>query len=67
LRHDREEFRREMGQLRLGFDTGEMEALLRAAGLDDVRVRPLTPDPEAKGPVLLLATATRNPRIVRRT
>jgi ArsR family transcriptional regulator len=67
LRHDREEFRREMGQLRLGFDTQEMDRLLRAAGLNDVRVRPLAPDPEAKGPALLLATATRNPRIVRRT
>jgi hypothetical protein len=56
-----------MGQLRLGFDTKEMEGLLVAAGLDDVRVRSLPPDPEAKGPALLLATATRNPRIVRRT
>jgi ArsR family transcriptional regulator len=67
LRHDREEFRREMGQLRLGFDPREMERLLVAAGLDDVRVRTLAPDPEAKGPALLLATATRNPRIARRT
>ena len=68
LRHDREEFRREMGQLRLGFDTKEMEGLLVAAGLDDVRVRSLAPDPEAKGPALLLATATRRmagPRQVR--
>jgi SAM-dependent methyltransferase len=68
LRHDREEFRREMGQLRLGFDTKEMQALLGAAGLDDVRVRALAPDPEAKGPALLLATATRRapgPRKVR--
>ena len=68
LRHDREEFRREMGQLRLGFDVHEVEALLGAAGLDDVRVRTLAPDPEAKGPALLLATATRSgvgPRKVR--
>jgi ArsR family transcriptional regulator len=68
LRHDREEFRREMGQLRLGFDTQEMETLLGTAGLDDVRVRALAPDPEAKGPALLLATATRSgpgPRKVR--
>jgi SAM-dependent methyltransferase len=64
LRHDREEFRREMGQLRLGFDVKEMETLLRAAGLEDVRIRPLTPDPEAKGPALLLATATRSPRVI---
>ena len=65
---NREEFRREMGQLRLGFDTQEMETLLGTAGLDDVRVRALAPDPEAKGPALLLATATRSgpgPRKVR--
>jgi len=67
LRHDREEFRREMGQLRLGFDVQEMEARLGTAGLDDVRLRALAPDPDAKGPALLLATATRGPRIVRRT
>jgi SAM-dependent methyltransferase len=66
LRHDREEFRREMGQLRLGFDPGEMEGLLRGSGLEDVGARPLTPDPEAKGPALVLATATRGPRLVRK-
>jgi ArsR family transcriptional regulator len=68
LRHDREEFRREMGQLRLGFDTQEMEALLGTAGLDDVRVRALAPDPRAKGPALLLAkraTPGARPRKVR--
>jgi SAM-dependent methyltransferase len=66
LRHDREEFRREMGQLRLGFDLQEMEAQLGTAGLDDIRVRSLAPDPEAKGPALLLATATRGPRLIRK-
>jgi SAM-dependent methyltransferase len=66
LRHDREEFRREMGQLRLGFDPREMEGLLRGSGLEDVGARPLTPDPEAKGPALVLATATRGPRLVRK-
>lgn len=65
LRHDREEFRREMGQLRLGFDEKEMAALIGSAGLEDVRVRPLPPDPEAKGPALMLATATRRPRLAR--
>ena len=67
LRHDREEFRREMGQLRLGFDGSEIEGLLRAGNLEDVRTRTLTPDPEAKGPALLLATATRGPRLVRKS
>jgi SAM-dependent methyltransferase len=66
LRHDREEFRREMGQLRLGFDASEIQGLLRTGGLQDVHVRTLTPDPEAKGPALLLATAVRGPRVMGR-
>lgn len=65
LRHDREDFRREMGQLRLGFDAKEMAELMESAGLGDVRVRPLPPDPEAKGPALLLASATRRSRVAR--
>jgi hypothetical protein len=56
LRHDREEFRREMGQLRLGFDVQEMEALLGTAG-GRRPVRILAPDPEAKGLALHYATA----------
>jgi SAM-dependent methyltransferase len=64
LRHDREDFRRDMGQLRLGFDAEEMGTLLRAAGLGDVRVRPLPPDPDAKGPALMLAAAGRTPRVL---
>jgi ArsR family transcriptional regulator len=57
LRHDREEFRREMGQERLGFEPDELERALGDAGLADVRVRALPPEPQAKGPALLLATA----------
>jgi ArsR family transcriptional regulator len=64
LRHDREEFQREMGQLRLGFDVQGMGGLLEAAGLGDVHVRPLPPDGEAKGPALLLATAMRGLRVI---
>jgi len=64
LRHDREEFRREMGQLRLGFDVQEMKTLLQEAGLEETRVRALPPDPDAKGPALILGTAARGPRIM---
>jgi ubiquinone/menaquinone biosynthesis C-methylase UbiE/DNA-binding transcriptional ArsR family regulator len=64
LRHDREDFRREMGQLRLGFDTAELEAMTREAGLAEVRVGPMPPDPQAKGPALVMAVATRAPRVV---
>ena len=56
LRHDRDDFRREMGQLHLGFERREMEELMAAAGLDAVACRPLPPAPEAKGPALLLAS-----------
>lgn len=56
LRHDREEFRRRLRQKRSGFAAAELAALLAAAGFGDVRCRPLSPDPKAKGPALLLAT-----------
>ncbi|HUG53136.1 MAG TPA: metalloregulator ArsR/SmtB family transcription factor [Vicinamibacteria bacterium] len=64
LRHDREDFRRDMGQLRAGFDTGEMAVLLEAIGLEGIQVRPLPPDPGAKGPALMMATATRRPKLI---
>ena len=57
LRHDRDAFRRRMGQLRFGFEAAELASLLDGAGLAAVAARPLPPDPEAKGPALLLATA----------
>jgi SAM-dependent methyltransferase len=61
LRHDREEFRRQMGQKRLGFDAGELSTLLEDAGFESVRCAPLPPEPEAKGPALLLAGGRRAP------
>jgi SAM-dependent methyltransferase len=57
LRHDRDAFRRRMGQLRSGFEPEELEELLTGAGLTAVHVRSLPPEPQAKGPALLLATA----------
>jgi len=59
LRHDRDEFRRRMGQLRLGFAPAELQSLLAAAGLERIDVRPLEPVAGAKGPALLLATGER--------
>ena len=59
LRHDRETFRAEMGQLHLGFQCAEMEQLMAAAGLASARCRPLPPAPEATGPALLIASAVR--------
>src|SRR5687768_10173575 len=59
LRHDRESFRSEMGQLHLGFECAEMEELVTSAGLAFAQCRPLPPAPEATGPALLIASAAR--------
>jgi hypothetical protein len=64
LRHDREEFQRQMGQASLGFDPESLEARLQEAGFGGGRVRALTPEPGAKGPALVLATATKAGRVV---
>jgi len=58
LRHDRDAFRRRLGQRRNGFEPDELAGMLTAAGLDAVSCSPLTPEPETKGPALLLATGT---------
>jgi ArsR family transcriptional regulator len=58
LRHDREDFRLAMGQQHPGFAAEDLEARLRAAGLDDLRARSLAPEPEARGPALLLVSGT---------
>ena len=59
LRHDRESFRRQTGQQRLGFDAEEMRGLVVAAGFAVDHCAPLAPEPEAKGPALLMAAAAR--------
>ena len=58
LPHDRDDFRRQMGQLHSGFDPGTFADELRAAGLNDPTVHPLPPEAAVKGPALFLATAT---------
>ena len=59
LRHDRDDFRRQMGQQGLGFETEEMRALLSGAGLESVAVRAVPPEEGAKGPALVLAAGSR--------
>lgn len=56
LRHDRDDFRREMGQSHMGFGKQQLATMLRDAGFGQVRVNSLAPEPEAKGPALLIAT-----------
>ena len=59
LRHEREDFRRQMGQQWPGFEMDEMENLLAAAGLERRRCRALPPEQGVKGPALILAVGTR--------
>jgi ubiquinone/menaquinone biosynthesis C-methylase UbiE/DNA-binding transcriptional ArsR family regulator len=59
LPHDREDFRRQMGQTRNGFDAKELEQLMLEAGFTMPAIAPLPPEPNAKGPALFLATAVR--------
>jgi ArsR family transcriptional regulator len=57
LPHDRDEFRRQTGQLSLGFAPDRITARLAACGLVNGSAKPLAPEPGAKGPALFLATA----------
>lgn len=63
LRHDREDFRRQMGQSSLGFDPEELARMLDEAGLSGSSCRPLAPEPQARGPALVLAAASRPGRV----
>ncbi len=56
LAHDRDDFRRQMGQRHRGFALDQMRGLLETAGLASVRVLPLPPEPDAKGPALFVAS-----------
>ncbi len=57
MRHDRDDFRREMGQHSMGFDRDEVCSMLTDAGLTRPTCTPIPPHPDAKGPALLLSTA----------
>lgn len=59
LPHDREEYRAQMGHVWLGFAEEHARRLLSAAGFDRIRVHALPPTPEAKGPSLFAAVASR--------
>jgi SAM-dependent methyltransferase len=56
MSHDREDFRLEMGQRHLGFEPVELDALATEAGLSHVTSRSLVPEPEARGPALVMLT-----------
>lgn len=57
LPHDREDYRRQMGHVWLGFSPDTTDRLLERSGFGHIRVHPLPADPDAKGPTLFAATA----------
>ena len=58
--HDRgREYADEMGHVWAGFSAERITEWLERAGYERHRIVPLPPDPEAKGPLLFLATADR--------
>jgi ubiquinone/menaquinone biosynthesis C-methylase UbiE/DNA-binding transcriptional ArsR family regulator len=59
LPHDRDDFRRQMGQRSMGFAPETITQLFTACSLEHSVVRPLPPEPNTKGPALFLASATR--------
>lgn len=56
--HDRAEYREQMGHQWLGFAQSELTSWLTRAGFASIRYRRLPPDPDARGPLLFVATAT---------
>jgi len=59
LPHDREDFRRELGQQASGFGDSELGDLLHTAGLSCLRIQPIAPEPQAKGPALFIASCAK--------
>jgi ArsR family transcriptional regulator len=59
LPHDRDDFRRQLGQLHAGFAPSAIQSALLTNGFTTAVVRPLAPEPEAKGPALFLAIGQR--------
>ena len=57
LPHARDEYRQSMGHVWQGFTPAQVTQWLDAAGLERPRVIPLPADPQAKGPMLFVATA----------
>jgi ArsR family transcriptional regulator len=60
LPHDRDDFRRRMGQQRLGFEPAEFERLMDDAGFGVTTIRSLPPVPNVKGPALFIAAANKD-------
>ncbi len=61
LPHDRDDFRRQLGQRSMGFEADDLQRMALAAGFIECSVRSLRPEPQAKGPALFIAIARRGP------
>ena len=59
LPHDREDFRRMMGQVSMGFGKEDLKRELEVAGMRDVDIRELPPEEGVKGPGLFLASGVK--------
>ena len=59
LPHDRQEYQQQMGHVWLGFSERQITRFLSAAGFGETRVRMLPADPDARGPALFAAVATK--------
>ena len=57
LPHDRDDFRRQMGQRHMGFDPDTLARMMAAAGLAPSVNYPLPPEPGVKGPALFMVAA----------
>ena len=57
--HEREEYRRQMGHVWLGFSEEQIHRLFAQAGLTGTVIHSLPPATEARGPALFAATAVR--------
>ena len=60
LPHDRDDFRRQMGQTSLGLEPHPIERMMSGAGFTNVTTRPLPAEPNVKGPALFLASGAKS-------
>jgi ArsR family transcriptional regulator len=67
LPHARDDFRRQYGQLHMGFSPDHLTTLLTACGFASPAIHPLPPDPNTKGPALFLATAVKQQQVLSQT
>jgi len=59
LPHDREEFRRQTGQMSLGLEPKAVERMMSDGGFERAATRALVPEMNVKGPALFLAVGGR--------